>query len=201
MTESNASTSFLELVASIDENGELPFLQRRWLQEELKHRFGPEKGDLIWLALENISAHKVEPIWEERFPSETAPIDLLRNADSGLVNVENAEALKKLLPKIKTFLDDKLVLGVDCFRAVYTGFACWVAAGNVAYGPSDIIDEGDSELEIDPEFWHASFYASLAYAGGAVWETGVGDSDKRREFWTWFVCEAVPEAISFARRQ
>ena len=197
----DSSAWFEELVDAIDENGELPFAKRRWLQEELKQRVVSQRSDLAWLALEVISAHKVEHIWKEQFPSDTDPVDLLRLADSYLTNDENVDALTKLSPNVKTLLDDKLGLGEDYFCAVYAGFACWAAAGNIAYGPSDLTDEGASELEVEPEFWDASFYASLAWNGAAVWEEGIGDSAKRREFWTWFICEAVPQAISFARQQ
>ena len=35
------------------------------------------------------------------------------------------------------------------------------------------------------------FYHSISYCGGAVWEEGVGNDFKRREFWEWFLNDAV----------
>jgi len=39
----------------------------------------------------------------------------------------------------------------------------------------------------------SSFFAAAAYAGGAVWDSD-SDSLKRREFWEWWLNEAVPMA-------
>jgi hypothetical protein len=199
MKNSDDSVLLQELLNSIDENGELPFQKRRWLQQSLKGMAAGGKENVVWLALEAICAHKVQHIWEEQIPSERAPVDLLSAADRCLVNAGNAEALSPLMPEVKSVLDNKLLLGPDYFQAVYAGFACWAAARNVVYGTPDHLNQFHSELEFDPELWDACFYASLACAGGAVWEEGVGNSHERREFWNWFIVEAVPQAISFHR--
>jgi hypothetical protein len=197
MKDLDVSTAVRQLVDSIGENGELPFLKRRWLHEYLKQQVATEKKEnAVWLALENISAHRTQDIWEHQFPSEHGPLEVLEIADNYLVTGDRTESLHTKVPEVKSILDDKLLLGPDSFRAVYAGFACWAAARNVAYGGQQTANDGDSELEIDPEQWDASFYASLAYAGGAVWEEKAGNPDKRRQFWIWFICEAVPLAVS-----
>lgn len=75
--------------------------------------------------------------------------------------------------------------------AAYAGFAYISAVNSVLY---DINFDTLSipEIESDPDDWTACFYASISYCGGATWEEGVGDDLKRREFWQWFLNDAVP---------
>jgi hypothetical protein len=58
-----------------------------------------------------------------------------------------------------------------------------------------LVDYGavSHDQDIDPEQWHAAFFASVAEAGGAVWEKGVGSAVRRREFWTWYLGCVVSE--------
>ena len=68
---------------------------------------------------------------------------------------------------------------------------CISAVHTVLYGIKfDVV--GKPEIEIDPDEWTACFFASATYCGGASWEQGIGDDLKRREFWEWFLDEAVP---------
>ena len=185
-----------ELTDSISEDGELPLWKRYSLRDLLKRNNDLER----WHVLESISAHKVEEIWEQHFPSSRFPIELLRIADSVMVGADDVGQLGKLLLETKSALDEKLLLGEQYFRAVYAGFASWAAARNVVYGSPTISDHSSSEMDIDPEQWDASFYASLAWAGGAVWEE-VGDAGKRREFWIWFLNEALTQAFSYSTQR
>ncbi|HSE15781.1 MAG TPA: Imm5 family immunity protein [Pyrinomonadaceae bacterium] len=188
MEKTHLANTIRELIDSIDENGELPLVKRYALRDLLKQD--------RWYMLESISAHKVQNIWERQFPSDRFPTELLRIADSSLIEANDAGLLGQMLSESKAALADKLLLGQEYFCAVYAGFASWAAARNVVYG-SPIISDASSEIDIDPDEWDASFYASLAWSGGAVWEQ-VADSDKRKEFWIWFINDALPQALSYA---
>ena len=194
MEKSDLPNTIRELLDSIDENGELPLLKRYWLGELLQSHNDQDIDP--WLALESISAHKVQDIWKQYFASEQFPIEVLSIADSLIISGGDTSHMEKLLAESKTALDNKFLLGEDYFQGVYAGFAMWAAARNVAYG-NEIDDEASSEMDLEPEEWDASFFASMAWAGGAVWEGEIADSDKRREFWTWFINEALPAALSF----
>ncbi len=50
-----------------------------------------------------------------------------------------------------------------------------------------------TDADIDPEEMDASFFASAAQANGAVWDSN-SDSLKRKEFWEWWIREAVPNS-------
>ena len=81
--------------------------------------------------------------------------------------------------------------------AIAVGFAA-VCAVNTALNDENFdsasLDNPEADADLDPYEWDASFYASLAYAGGASWEAA-NNSQKRREFWTWYLDEAVPAVL------
>ncbi len=188
---------YLESVsASIDIYGELPYIQRLSIYNELKKlSIAYDFDNMIWKNLEVVCTRKVLPIWFECFPNENTPVLLLDKAVKQLHEGEYVEGQTELMGNVKTYLDNKFDLGEDVYKAIYVGFACWASAGNVFYGfepPS----EAKSELELEPEEWSAAFYSSLAFSGGAVWEEGVGDSGKRREFWLWYLKEAIPDTVA-----
>lgn len=76
--------------------------------------------------------------------------------------------------------------------AIYASFACSAAVNIVLYD-SDFETLGISEKIAAPSDWDASFYASIAHCGGAVWE-GVGDNQIRKSFWLWYLHQAIPFA-------
>lgn len=186
---------FLESVTeSIDNNGEIPYVQRLAIHNKLKE-FSKEHQptNMIWKTLELICARKVLPIWLEYFPNENNPIEILDKAEKQLFEGKEFEDSTMLMAELKAYLDGKFDLGEKFFRAIYSGFACWAASGSILFDIECI--EAESELELEPDDWNASFIASLAYSGGAVWEESVGDSKKRREYWLWFLNKAIPEAL------
>ena len=197
MEDAIVSDVVTRALRSIPGSGELPRSARLKVRETLEaslRQRGMRSG-LIWPTLEITSARKVLSVWESTFPSDDEPASLLDAAEAHLQGSGTGELSRDRLSRFKTDLDGKLALGEDFFASTYSGFAAWSAAGVALLGDSR--EPGDSELDIDPELWDASFYASLAYCGGAVWEEGVGDRQKRREFWEWFLVEAIPLAMSF----
>lgn len=53
----------------------------------------------------------------------------------------------------------------------------------------------DTDVELIPEYRDAAYYASVAYAGGNPTDP-ISDADRRRQFWSWYLAEAVPAAYS-----
>ena len=189
MTDGNFANLIHAAAEAIGLDGEIPYPFRRALRSALRGLAGDQPA---WRWLELICAQKTAPIWRVRFPDENAPIALAAAAErqllSGVVSVSSDQ-----LATVKTFLDDKFQLGEEAFPAIYAGFACWAAARST-YFNSEPSAYAISEQGLAPEEWDASFMASLACAGGAVWEQGVGSATLRREFWLWFLAEAVPQA-------
>lgn len=165
------------LADSLPGNGELAYADRAGIRRELE----PEQ----LLRLEELCARRVAGIWTARFPGDTRPIDVLEAA------LAARSGLDRELGELRAHLDNAFEHGEEAFPAIYAGNACWAAATD-AVGDVGDEPEGDGELEIDPAEWSPCFYASIAEAGGATWEEGVGDSAKRREFWRWYLLEALP---------
>lgn len=176
-----------KMESTILENGELPFLERQMLRLSMQEEFGDE---VVWCLLEISSARKVWPIWRRNFPNEKAPLELLIEAETQLLKGSTKSIDIVEIGRIKTQIENKFLLGETVFNSVYAGFSCLAAARNVFFGvPS--IQEVSSELDLDVDEWDASFIASLAFAGGAVWEENPGNPKLRREFWKWFLEKAA----------
>lgn len=191
-----------EFLRRIDGAGELPLAARRMLWQEIDDRL----SDRARLATFEVSlgvacARRAWPVWEAKFREDSYPLDVAHNAEVIFGSRQGSiEELRRGIGKVKTYLDSKLVLGEDYFPAVCAGFSAWAVARDVVSlrcGSSVDAWSGNSELEITPEDWSPCFFASLAIAGGAVWD-GQGDPDVRREFWAWFLAEAVPQALVIA---
>jgi hypothetical protein len=45
--------------------------------------------------------------------------------------------------------------------------------------------------DYDPFSWDTSYYTAIAYSGSDPWDNA--DIEKRREFWMWYINEAVPK--------
>jgi hypothetical protein len=88
----------------------------------------------------------------------------------------------------------------DDFRPGYIRDAAvhTVSLARVDYRPEDFEPDRLDEEELDYDQWDASYHASLAAAGTGPREPG-GDSaeavTRRREFWRWYLSEAVPAAF------
>jgi Immunity protein Imm5 len=129
---------------------------------------------------------------------DSYPLDVASTAASDFRSGrESSQELLREMDKLKNYLDTSLARGEACYPAVCAGFSAWAVARDVVSLGCGLADtgSGSSELEITPEDWSPCFFASLALAGGAVWD-GMGGSNIRRQFWTWYLLEAVPLALS-----
>jgi Immunity protein Imm5 len=76
-------------------------------------------------------------------------------------------------------------------------YAGWAAvAAVVVAGCDEDLSDPDSDLDdldVEVTSWSNAYAASVAYANGAPSQPG-SDVSHRREFWTWWLDEAVPAA-------
>lgn len=176
----------------ISVGGELEHSLRRQLHDEIERVTGRAHWD-SYMKLSAACAVKAWPIWESRF-GEGLPVA------SPLAGATPEDPALELTPqraelnRLNTFLDNQFRLGQDFFPAISAGFACWAVNRDALAG--DFSAEPElAETDMDSEDWEPSFFASVAVAGGAIWEAS-GDSNARRRFWTWYLEEAVPRAYS-----
>jgi hypothetical protein len=187
-----------EAVNSIDDNGEPDFTWRCKLRNLLGKEVVEGKQDgIVWLMAEIIAAKKVLPIWEAAFPSDDMPAKMLYAAAKQLLQAGAITISEKDMWVFRTHLDGISLPDEEDFSPLYAGHACWTAASKVLLGIG-IWPDCDPETALDIELWDASFFASTAYSGGAVWaETDVVRGPiKRREYWEWFLLQAIPQAVA-----
>jgi Immunity protein Imm5 len=171
-----------QLADALPDNGEPTYADRTRVRAEVA-----AENPAALLRLEEICAERAYPAWQALFPDDDEPMALLRRAHQN----PGDPALPSELNRLNTKLDDVLGTGPEAFTAVYAGFACMTGARHVVDG--DVRDQASErgEIEVSPLEWAPCFLASLVAAGGAVWEPDT-DTDRRREYWRWYLMEAVP---------
>lgn len=186
-------------IRDIDNAGELPLAARRQLKESLAALLPDDHRALTFIAALGFKcANQAWPVWQTAFPAESQPMDLAQAAVSGIAKeAASGSPSVREYADVKTYLDNKFGLGRQYFSGIYAGFAAWAVARNIIFWDHVKAVRGNTDLDISPEDWDPCFYASLAVTGGAVWEN-IGESDKRREFWYWYLTTAVPEAFTVA---
>jgi Immunity protein Imm5 len=188
MNSSEILTISSALVSQIADDGELKHPLRRRLHYDIEGLLAMDCWD-SYLLLSKSCALKAWPVWRERY-SEDLPFATPLAGSTP----ENPELMltddEAELGQLASFLDDIMGEGPEAFPAGSAGLSCWAVnrdhIAQVFLSPPNL-----SEAEIYPEDWEASLYASMAVAGGPVWEES-GDVARRRDFWTWYLMEAVP---------
>jgi hypothetical protein len=136
-------------------------------------------------------AFKSIHFWENAYPDDKRPHDLLEKAERVFVNQIDLNELENYYENFKTDLDNIEPEDENNFVPIYAGFACWTAVATVLY---DSVWEttAESELDVNPDDWDSSYYSSIAFSGGAVWEENVNNK-ARTDFWNWYLDIAVPD--------
>jgi hypothetical protein len=170
----------------------LPLRRAIWLA------FGPD-GHRRRVALSQLAVRRVLPLWDAVHPGNDGPERMLALADRVLTGAVDSEVARReqdaFEVEVQGFEDDDLRPGYVGDAAVHTVSLARVDVGPDDFEP-DVLDE-----QLDYDQWDASYYAALAAAGKGPSEPG-GDSaeavSKRREFWRWYLSEAVPAAYHAA---
>jgi hypothetical protein len=171
-------------LTQLDGQGELPHPLRLRLHHELEDATGQE----LFGAFVDASAAcavRVWPIWRERYgddPPYGAPEPGATVADPKLRFAPNKTELRRM----RSFLDRRLWSFPEGAAAVTAALCCWRTNAVVLAGEVPREANG-TEDSIDP-----AWYASVALAGQIFEDRN--DPDARREFWTWYLTEAVPRS-------
>lgn len=141
------------------------------------------------LLLAILSAKHVLPIWEKMRPDDTIPHYLLTKAERSLF--EKVEALQDDFSVFATY-----IMNIEYEPGVMAGYSTVktlsTALWDERFDPKNI-NYNLSNADLDPDYSDVALIASCAYANGSIWESS-SDSEKRREFWEWWLTEAVPAA-------
>jgi len=146
-------------------------------------------------------ANHVVYIWNEALPDDKRIEELLIKIEDCLNGKFDSRSLRRIYKELWIDCDNlgshsnnKIIL------ASYVGYATICTAVTTCTDEplvGDYIEEGAFDDDLDPYEWDASYYASMAYVGKPTWEEqDEANVNKRREFWTWYITKAVPEAYA-----
>jgi hypothetical protein len=156
-------------------------------------------GYLRRTALACLSVRKVLPIWERAKPADRTAHQILAQAEQVLHAQVNPQTLTQKPAAYWTLMDGYIYHAIKngedtTFVLVGYGAACAlsVALWDEKFDPNRV-DYNLTEASFDPYEWDVAFHTAAAYSGGVTWR-GHSNSVKRREFWQWWLTEAVPKA-------
>lgn len=174
--------------SAIGSDGDLPVEHRVALQTELRRADWRR-----WCRLELDCAERVLSIWRTVEPS-TRPVELLALARRALEDSSLRRRLEEAADLFDAELQDAEVTA-DNDAAHAAGWAARQAAYAVVAGAPALGDR--IPRDEDPWDWSAAFAGSIAWAGGATWPSfgRTGDPVRRRDYWRWYLDEAVPAAL------
>jgi len=142
-----------------------------------------------------ISAQRVLPIWERTWPKDRKPHEVLALAEHVLRGRADQTAAKRQRDEAFAYMDalsdrsrNKIPVsaGYSAVQALST--ALW----DEFFDPADINVELTDD-HVDPEERDAAYFAALVSANGPPWDDH-SDPNRRREFWEWWLREAVSAA-------
>jgi Immunity protein Imm5 len=176
------------------DDGRLPLPQRRRLRET----FGPWEpldapaappGLRRRVELARRAAEHVLPVWYAEAPGDHGPEQMLELAERRLNRDISEAQADDLADQFRVHADALAYRKEISQRALAAGEAARLVLvatdlDDFAEYPPDA-DDGD----IDPDNWEAAYVAAVAAAGYPD-----EDVNARRDFWRWYLDEAVPEA-------
>jgi hypothetical protein len=168
--------------ATIGADGELPYRTRLLIRAALAESTNDDR--VAWARLSLACAAKARHFWNDAYPLDSAVYELAEEAVGVVVDGGDASAFGADHDALRMDLDNRMATATE-FRPIYAGWAALSAAAAAIWGRPAV--DAASELEMDVHDWDAAFFASLAVAGGATWEHGVGDANARRDFWCRFL--------------
>jgi len=159
-------------------------------------------GQIRRYELAKLSVRKVLPLWQKHFPAGKIE-EMLARGDEVLAGRLARAAARKLYEDYQTY-EQELLSGPEVGAEAANAMAVCAAAIGAFYVA--LWDERFSSWEIDPKLpnnsldpfdFDAALTASIVYAEGGPWDKG-SDPIKRRDFWLWWLKEAVPAATAIS---
>jgi hypothetical protein len=179
----------------INADGELPAQVRGKilsLIEDLSKAEHDKAGYFRRARLALICANEVITLIQPQQTVFNSAKHLLANGVLALAGKYDLKELEKENGKHHTRTIDLTQVGESAFIAMYAAMSVFSAINAVLYDTNfDVVDL--SEKDVPPDDWDASFYASLAKSGSAIWENK-GGAANRSEYWNWYLDIAVPLA-------
>jgi hypothetical protein len=144
-----------------------------------------------------LTADKVLPLWERRFPEDRRPRQLLDLSKAYLRGEVSADDLGKQSSELETSITDMTDAegGSDQYAGLTAVKVSYVAESDEFFSE---LESDDDDEDLDVWSWSPGYTASIAYSGGAPFQPESNVS-RRREFWRWWLDEAVPNACKLCK--
>jgi hypothetical protein len=187
------------LTLESDSRGHLPVPERLAIWKLLgdysdKNAKVPTTGDLRRAELALIAAADVIHIWNSTFDNPTFD-SLLEMCFKYLSNRSVAQEIDKRRRELTEHLQD-LEFEEGQISALFAAESVLAAAtlvlGSRTFDPY-AIEPTTQDVELDSDRWDSAYFAAAAYAGGLLGDPQ-SSASKRKEFWQWYLTDAVPEA-------
>jgi hypothetical protein len=201
--ELSATLEYARAALDHNQRGELVLSERKRVWSALGHRvMNGAKGALgighkrrAKLAI--ICARRVLPIWDRVFSEDREPERVLSVAQQYLDQQIEFRAAWNIQNSFWVKVENLMIPNLAEPNIIEIGFATAKALSASLYDevfdPNNI-EPNITDHDLDPHDWDSAFFASCASAGGAVWQTESNDA-RRREFWDWYLRDAVPLAL------
>jgi hypothetical protein len=152
-------------------------------------------------SLDLLTTKWVLPIWQVERPDDPWPDHLLRMTEGVLfgeisleeARVEGDNAWNRLESlEASEGLPEDISISHSALGVLETAIEALLEASGRYSFDSALISSRHTDADIDPWTHDTVLCAVTAYAGG-VWDPA-SDPNKRKEFWEWWLLEAIPEA-------
>ena len=149
------------------------------------------------LAADEACVRRVLPLWDSAHPDDDGPRRMLALADEVARGAVDPAEGQRLMDQFSAQVE-ALDPDAEGFVPGYVGDA---AVQTVSTALSDYdLDPTDERLDedLDPDELDAPFYAAVAVTGVGPHEPGddAANHQRRRDFWRWYLDEAVPTAYA-----
>lgn len=146
-----------------------------------------------------LCARHMLDVWEQELPENKDPHHLLEMAERYMKKLTDLDTIREKMDSFWVEIEALLYEREDSI-AVCAGLAAYSACRTAVYDedfePDNVDDLTDDDLE--PYDWDAGYLAALVYAGGGKWNEE-SNATQRRQFWEWYLKEAVPKAWNSAQ--
>ena len=155
--------------------------------------------DLLLASLE-----KVLPIWEKSWPDN----DFVQRMMAEIRTFPHLHLSNEAQEEMEAAIYEKLEYADELTNETRSiaGVVAMAAARGLSLAVYDGFLSDDIDLaRVDHEDFMANeshFYVAAAFAGGPPYPIALsiaGDAEKRKEFWLWWLTEAVPSAVNSIR--
>lgn len=182
-----------ELVRSAPD-GNLPLPMRKRIWAKIAKLSGTKSGRKRLTELDRLAVTRVLNIWSQVFPTDEGARQMLQLAQQVVDGRIDEDTAERSYGSFYVDVVDNRKYKPDQYPAMFVGHA---AANTVMTALSEVDlsheKEGEQDEDRDPESYEPSYLAAAAYSGGL---RGQGNPAKRREFWLWYLRDAINDAMN-----